>query len=97
LWLVGSLALRVYVVHWGRYETTYGAIGAVIVVLLWFWWMGLALVIGAELDEIEHASPWGRGRDGPPAPPVPVGLAAAREHDERARLTSVPGPVSARR
>ena len=98
LWLVGSLLLRVYVVRWGLYETTYGAIGAVIVVMLWFWWMGLALIIGAELDaEIEHASPWGRGREGPPAPPCAVGLAAEREHDARRQLTAVPAQVSARR
>jgi uncharacterized BrkB/YihY/UPF0761 family membrane protein len=39
----------------------YGAIGAAIVVLLWFYLSGLVLLVGAELNsEIEHASPYGK-------------------------------------
>ena len=35
LWLVGSLAFRVYVVNFGSYNETYGAIGGVMVLMLW--------------------------------------------------------------
>jgi hypothetical protein len=50
-----------YVVNFGNYEGTYGAIGGIIVLLLWFYLTGLVIVIGAEMNaEIEHASPYGK-------------------------------------
>ncbi|HEX4346873.1 MAG TPA: YihY/virulence factor BrkB family protein, partial [Vicinamibacterales bacterium] len=61
LWFVTSLALRLYVKHFGAFNATYGAIGGVIVLLLWFYVSGLAVLVGAELNsEIEHASPYGK-------------------------------------
>jgi membrane protein len=62
LWMLASVAFRIYVVNFGKYDETYGAIGGGIVVLLWLYLSSFALIIGAELDaEIEHASPWGPG------------------------------------
>ena len=61
LWLVVSLAFKVYVTSFGSYNATYGAIGGVIVLLLWFYVSALAVLIGAEMNaEIEHASPYGK-------------------------------------
>jgi membrane protein len=61
LWLGISLGFRFYVVHFGQFNKTYGTIGAVIVVLLWFYLSGLALLVGAEFNsEVEHASPYGK-------------------------------------
>lgn len=61
LWLLISLGFRFYVVHFGQWNRMYGAIGAVIVVLLWFYLSGLVLLVGAEFNsEIEHASPYGK-------------------------------------
>src|SRR5204862_6141947 len=61
LWLIGSLAFRFYAVNFGNYEAAYGAIGGVILLLLWFYMSGLMIVIGAEMNaEIEHASPWAK-------------------------------------
>lgn len=80
LWVVASLGFRYYVVTVGNYAESYGTLGGVIVVLLWFYLSGLALVVGAEVNaEIEHASPWGKD----PGEKVPgekrkVGGAAAR-------------------
>src|SRR5262245_18101611 len=61
LWLAISLAFRFYIVHFGQFNKMYGSIGAVIVLLLWFYLSGLVLLLGAELNsEIEHASPYGK-------------------------------------
>jgi membrane protein len=61
LWLLISLGFKYYVVHFTSYNATYGAIGGVIVLMLWFYVSALAVLIGAELNaEIEHASPYGK-------------------------------------
>ena len=61
LWLCASLGFRYYVVRFGTYTETYGAIGGVMVLLLWFYLSGLVMILGAELNaEIEHASPYGK-------------------------------------
>jgi membrane protein len=61
LWLLISLGFRIYVTHFGEYNKMYGAIGAAIVLLTWFYLSGVSLLFGAELNaEIEHASPFGK-------------------------------------
>ena len=56
-----SLGFRLYVMHFGQFNKTYGTIGAAIVVLLWFYLSGLVLLVGAELNsEPEHAPPFGK-------------------------------------
>lgn len=61
LWFIASLVFRVYVTRFGNYNATYGAVGGVMVLLLWFYVSSLAILVGAEMNaEIEHASPYGR-------------------------------------
>ena len=61
LWLVVSLLFKIYVARFTDYEGSYGTVGGVIVVLLWFYVSGIAILTGAELNaEIEHASPYGK-------------------------------------
>ena len=56
-WLVASIGLRIYVHTVGNYSTTYGSLGAVIILLTWFYLSGLMLLIGAEINsEIEAAA-----------------------------------------
>jgi membrane protein len=55
-WLLASLGLRVYVHLFNNYSVTYGSLGAVIILLTWFYLSGLMLLIGGEINsEIEAA------------------------------------------
>lgn len=57
LWVLVTLGFRLYVSYFADYQKTYGAIGGVIVALLWFYFTSLALLIGAQLDaSIDRAS-----------------------------------------
>ena len=61
LWLLASLGFKYYVVNMGTYTETYGVIGGVMVLMLWFYISGLVILLGAEMNaEIEHASPYGK-------------------------------------
>ncbi len=56
-WLLASIGLRVYVHLFNNYSVTYGSLGAVIILLTWFYLTGLMLLIGAEINsEIEAAA-----------------------------------------
>jgi membrane protein len=90
LWVLVSLAFKFYVANFGNYNATYGATGAVIMLLLWFYLSGLAILVGAEMNaEIEHASPYGKD----PGEKVPgqrkkIGAAAARAYKARMAATN---------
>ena len=49
-WLLASIGLRVYVYFFDNYTVTYGGLGAVIVLLTWFYLTGLMLLLGAEIN-----------------------------------------------
>jgi membrane protein len=82
LWILVSLGFKFYVANFTDYNATYGAVGGVMVLLLWFYISGLAILVGAEMNaEIEHASPHGKE----PGEQVQgqkkkIGLAAARAY-----------------
>jgi membrane protein len=50
VWLLASLALRVYLHYFNSYSVTYGSLGAVIVLLTWFYLSGLALLLGSVIN-----------------------------------------------
>jgi membrane protein len=53
-WMAASIGLRIYVHLFDNYSVTYGSLGAVIILLTWFYLTGLMLLIGAEINsEIE--------------------------------------------
>ena len=49
-WLVSSLGFRFYLQYFNHYSVTYGSLGAVVILLIWFYISGLMLLIGAEID-----------------------------------------------
>ena len=50
LWLIASLLLSWYIGHIGSFGVTYGPIGAVVGVMLWFYVSAYAALLGAELN-----------------------------------------------
>ena len=55
-WIAGSIGLRVYMHYFDNYSVTYGSLGAVIILLLWFYLTGAMILLGGEVNsEIEHA------------------------------------------
>jgi membrane protein len=56
LWLLVSFAFRIYLSYFNSYSATYGALGAVIILMLWFYLTGAAILIGGEVNsEISFA------------------------------------------
>ena len=55
--IVVSLLFSLYLRFAPSYSATYGSLGAVIVLMLWLYLLGLVLLVGGEINsEIEHAS-----------------------------------------
>jgi membrane protein len=52
VWLAASLGFSFYVSRFSTFGITYGALGGLIVLLLWMWISSLALMLGAELNAV---------------------------------------------
>jgi membrane protein len=64
VWTVASAAFAFYVASFGSYNKTYGAVGGVIIFLVWLWISNIAVLLGAEFNaelqrgrEIEAGQP----------------------------------------
>ena len=55
-WLVASFGLRIYLHFFNNYTVTYGSLGAVIILLMWFYITGLMLLLGAEINSLIEAA-----------------------------------------
>jgi membrane protein len=57
LWLLVSFGFRIYLSFFDSYSNTYGSLGALIILMLWLYLTGAAVLIGGEVNaEIEHAA-----------------------------------------
>jgi membrane protein len=55
LWILASAGFALYVASFASYNKTYGALGGVIVFLVWLWISNIAVLLGAELNaEVER-------------------------------------------
>ena len=56
LWLLISFAFKAYLSYFNSYSATYGSLGAVIILMLWFYFTGTAILVGGEINsEVENA------------------------------------------
>jgi membrane protein len=55
IWLVASVGFASYTAFFGSYNQVYGALGAVVVFLVWLWVTNLSILVGAEFNaELER-------------------------------------------
>lgn len=89
-WLAASLGFKFYVASMGNYTEAYGALGAVMILMLWFYLSALVILMGAEMNaEIEHASPYGKAAgEKVPGQRRKIGPAAMRAWRDRTDLAA---------
>jgi membrane protein len=64
VWAIASAAFAFYVANFGSYDKTYGTLGGLVALLVWFWISNLAILFGHQLNaererslEIEEGRP----------------------------------------
>ena len=57
LWLLISFGFRLYLHFFNSYGRTYGSLGAVIVLMLWFYLTGMAVLLGGEINSELEGEP----------------------------------------
>jgi len=73
-WLAVSSLFSFYLANFANYNATYGALGAVVGVMMWMWLCTVVVLIGAQLNaEIEHQT----ARDSTVGPEAPLGARGA--------------------
>jgi membrane protein len=78
LWLICSALFALYVRNWGSYGRIYGALGGVVVLVLWFYLSGYIIILGAEINaEMERQTK----QDTTSGEPKPPGARGARSAD----------------
>lgn len=64
LWVIGSALFSFYVANFGRYDQTYGSLGALIILAIWFFGTAFIILLGAEFNvEIERQAKMGVSKD----------------------------------
>lgn len=77
MWMIGSALFALYVRNWGSYGETYGALGSVIVLLMWFYLSGYVVIMGAEINSEVERQTRHDTTEGRPKPPGERGAYSA--------------------
>jgi membrane protein len=85
LWLLGSVGFSYYVDNFGKYNQTYGALAAVIILLLWLFLSAFAVLLGAELNAETERQTAADTTTGPERPPGQRGAEVADDIADSAR------------
>ncbi len=78
LWLLISTLFSWYAANFGKFNETYGSLGAVVGFMTWLWISAIVILLGAEIDaEMEHQT----ARDSTAGSPKPMGARGAQMAD----------------
>src|SRR3954454_22578843 len=89
LWLIASAAFAFYVSNFASYNKTYGALGGVIVFLVWLWISNIAILLGAEFNaELERGRQIEAGHPADREPFLEPRDTRKLDEDERRELES---------
>ena len=78
LWVIASAGFALYTANFGKYNETYGSLGAVVVLMLWLFFTVLCVIVGAELNaELERQT----REDTTQGAPMPLGSRDAEVAD----------------
>ena len=81
-----SIRFELYVGYVGSFDLTYATVGSIIVLLLWFYVSGFAILVGAEMNAvIDQALPYDHAQEAVPARRKKIGPAAERAHHASGR------------
>jgi membrane protein len=98
LWLIVSFGFRTYLGYFNSYNATYGSLGAVIILMLWFYFTGAAILIGGEVNsEIELATTGKPEKQIDPSAAKPSSPTTAKQHTSGAKTPGEQAAAARRR
>lgn len=59
-WMLISFGFSIYISNFGNYSATYGSLGGIIILMIWFFLTGAILLLGAEINAIHYRRIKGR-------------------------------------
>ncbi len=83
VWLGGSLGLKAYLARFPLYNWAYGTLGAITLLLLWFYLTGFALLVGGEINSEIARALVEREETVPPPEPAPRSAGGRRGRRRR--------------